>query len=55
MVPPSFFFYFAQEWMFKKLQRPPFTFFGTLRLNQKNLKKIRLKKIPHAGTVEENN
>ena len=39
--PPSFFFYFAKEWMFKNSQRPPFTFFGTMRLtgDQKKFEK----------------
>ena len=41
-VYPSFFFYFAKEWLFKNSQRAPFTFFGTMRLteDQKILKKF---------------
>ena len=30
---PSFFFYFAKEWMFKTPKGPPFPFFGTMRVN----------------------
>ena len=43
--------YFATEWMFKKFQRVPFTFFGTMRLTGD------FKNIPEnffdSGTVEE--
>ena len=64
--PPFIFSYFAKQWMFKNSQRPPFTFFGTMRLtgDQKKSKKKHFKKIqknriffqffPQAGTVEEN-
>ena len=39
---PLHFFLFAKEWMFKKSQRAPFTFFGTMRLTG-DFKKIRKK------------
>ena len=59
----SILFYFAKEWMLENSQRPPFTFFGTMRLTgdqekfrEKNSKKfgIFFHFFPHAGTVEEN-
>ena len=57
---PFIFFYFAKEWMFKNSQRPPFTFFGTMRLtgdqnNFENSEKMWkfFSILPHAGTVEE--
>ena len=44
--PPSFFKYFATEWIFKKIPKGPLTFFGTMRLTGDFF--------PHSGTVEEN-
>ena len=65
---PSFFFYFAKEWMFKNSQRPPFYNFRHYATYRRQFKKYFEKKIeknskkfgiffqffPHAGTVEEN-
>ena len=45
-VPPSFFPYFAKEWMFKNSQRPPFDIFrhyATYRRPKKSKKKIQKK------------
>ena len=65
--PPSFFSYFAKEWMFKNSQRPPFYIFRRYvtyrrpkkiseKKFEKNSQKIRIlfQFFPHAGTVEEN-
>ena len=60
--PPSSFFYFAKECLFKNYQRPPFYIFrhyATYRrkkIEKKFRKKIRIffQFFPHAGTVEEN-
>ena len=60
--PPSFFFDFSKEWMFKNSQMSPFTFVGTMRLteDQKKIKKNSKKNsifflvFSHVGFVEEN-
>ena len=64
-VPPSIFFYFAEEWIFKNSPRAPLLNFSALcdlpetkkyfeKKIQKEFQEFLFNFFPHAGTVEEN-